>query len=86
MAQASAEKLEHTGTAEKERMASVPQRERAIGKYAGAALAKRKRNRAVCPKHQIMKGTGTQGGREPHLDEREGDQSESMGRKGWTPQ
>ena len=30
--------------------------ERAVGKYAGAALAKRKRNRAVCPKHQIMRG------------------------------
>ena len=30
--------------------------ERAVGKYAGAALAKRKRNRAVSPKHQIMRG------------------------------
>ena len=30
--------------------------ERAVGKYAGAALAKRKRNRVVCPKHQIMRG------------------------------
>ena len=27
----------------------------------------------------------SQGGREPHLGEREGDQSEGMGRKGWTP-
>ena len=40
MAQASAKKLEHTGPAEKE----------------GAALAKRKRNRAVCPEYQIMRG------------------------------
>ena len=30
--------------------------ERAVGKNAGAALAKRKRNKAVCPKHQIMRG------------------------------
>ena len=30
--------------------------ERAVGKNAGAALTKRKRNRAVCPKHQIMRG------------------------------
>ena len=28
----------------------------AVGKYAGAALNKRKKNRAVCPKHQIMRG------------------------------
>ena len=30
--------------------------ERAVGKNAGAALAKRKRNRAVCPEYQVMKG------------------------------
>ena len=29
--------------------------ERAVGKNAGAALAKRKRNRAVCPEYQIMR-------------------------------
>ena len=34
--------------------------ERALGKYAGAAFAKRKRNRAVCPKYQIVRW-------EPHL-------------------
>ena len=28
---------------------------RAVGKNAGAALAKSKRNRAICPKHQIMR-------------------------------
>ena len=54
MVQASAEKLEHTGPAEKERVASV-RRERAVGKNAGAALAKRKRNKADCPKYQIMR-------------------------------
>ena len=52
MAQASAEKLEHTGLAKKERRAT----ERAVGKNAGAALAKRKRNRAIGPEHQIMRG------------------------------
>ena len=40
MAKASVEKLEQTGPAEKERVASVPQR--AVGKNAGAAFAKRK--------------------------------------------
>ena len=52
MVQASAEKLEHTGPAEKERVAT----ERAVSKNAGAALVKRKRNRAVSPKHQIISG------------------------------
>ena len=32
--------------------------ERAVGKNAGAALAKRKRNRAVYPEYQIMRGIG----------------------------
>ena len=56
MAQALAEKLEHTGSPEKERLTSVPQRERAVGKHTRAALAKTKRNRAVCPEHQILRG------------------------------
>ena len=55
MAQASAEKLEHTGHAKK-RKSGLSATDRAVGKYAGAALAKRKRNRAVCPKYQIMRG------------------------------
>ena len=38
MAQALAEKLEHTGPVEKEKMASV----RAVGKYARAVSAKKK--------------------------------------------
>ena len=29
-------------------------RERAVGKYARAAFAKEKRNRAICPKYQIV--------------------------------
>ena len=54
MAQASKEKLEHTGPAENERVASVPQK--AVIKYARVSFAKRKRNRAVCSKHQIVRG------------------------------
>ena len=57
--------------------------EGAVGKNARAALAKRKRKRAVCPEYQIMSGE-SQGGQKPHLGESEGDQSESMERKGWT--
>ena len=30
--------------------------DRAVGKNAGAALAKRKRNRAVCSEYQVMRG------------------------------
>ena len=70
MAQASAEKLKHTGPAEKERVAT----EKAVGKYTRATLAKR--NRAVCPEYQIMRGERVKVG------EREEDQSESMKREG----
>ena len=70
MARASAEKLEHTGPAEKERVTSVPQREQL----------------ASTPEPPLPKGKGTersvqstrswgmesQGGREPHLGEKEG--------------
>ena len=52
MAQALAEKREQTGPAEKKSGLSAT--ERAVGKYAGAALAKRERNRAVCPEYQIV--------------------------------
>ena len=51
MAQDSAEKLEHTGPAEKNSFSAT---ERAVGKYARAVFAKRKRNSAFCPKHQIV--------------------------------
>ena len=54
--------------------------ERAVGKNTGAAFAKRKRNRAVCPKHQIMGGE-SQGGREPHLGERGGSEREHQEKK-----
>ena len=63
MVQASAEKLEHTGPGEKERVASVPQSEQS----------------ARTPEPPLPKGRGTElsvastrslGGREPHLGER----------------
>ena len=53
MAQASAENLDW---ACREGKSGLSATERAVGKYAGAALAKRKRNKAVCPKHQITRG------------------------------
>ena len=55
MAQASAEKLEQTGPAEMERVASVPQREQ-LASTPEPRLPKGKRNRADCPEHQIMRG------------------------------
>ena len=73
MANASAKKLEYTGPAEKERVASVSQREkeRAVGKYVGAAFSKRKRNKAVCPEYQIMRGEAVKVS-ESRITEREG--------------
>ena len=67
MAQASAEKLEHTGPANKERVTSVPQREQ---------LARRPEpplpgEQGTEPSVQSTRSWGgeTQGGREPHLSE-----------------
>ena len=54
IAQASAEKPEHTGLAEKEK-SGLGATERAVCKYARAAFARRKRNRAVSPEYQIMR-------------------------------
>ena len=45
MAQASAKKLEHTGPTQK-RKSGLSATERAVGKYAGAALAKRKKEQS----------------------------------------
>ena len=78
MAQASAEKLEQTGPAEKERVASVPQREQ-LASTPEPSMSKEK-GTAVCPEYQIMRGERVKVGQEPHLGEREEDQSESMER------
>ena len=50
MAQASAEKLEHTRPAEKKRVALVPQRKQ-LASTPDSPLAKRKSNRAVIPEY-----------------------------------
>ena len=50
MTQASAEKLEHTGPAEKGK-SGLSATERAVGKNAVAVLVKRNRNRAVRPEY-----------------------------------
>ena len=54
MVRSSAEKIEHTGPAEKERVASVPQREQ-LASTPELPLPKGKRNRAICPKLQIVR-------------------------------
>ena len=54
MAQASAEKLEHTGPAEKERVASVPQREQ-LASTPEPLCQEEKKNRAVSSEHQIVR-------------------------------
>ena len=54
MAQASAEKREPTGFAEKERVASVPQRKQ-LASTPEPPFPNGKRNRAVCPEHQIVR-------------------------------
>ena len=50
--------------------------ERAVGKNAGAALAKRKRNRAVCPEYQIMRGRKSRWARAAPWRERGGSERE----------
>ena len=83
MAQASAEKLEHTGPAEKERVASVPQREQLARTPEPPCQKEKEQSRlSRVPVHE---GGESQDGREPHLGENERDQSESMEWKGWTP-
>ena len=79
MAQVSAEKLEHTGSAEKERVASVQLREQ-LANTPKPSLPKRK---GTEPSVQSTRSWGgdSQGGREPHLGEKERDQSGSMERK-----
>ena len=80
MTQASAEKLEHTGPAEKERVASVPQREQLPSTPEPPLPLKR--NRTVVPEHQIVRGKRVKVSESRILD---GDQNESTKRKGWTP-
>ena len=70
MAQASAEKLEHTGPAEKGRVVSVLQRESSWQERRSRLCQKEKEQSRLSrvPDHE---GGESQGGREPHLGERE---------------
>ena len=74
MAQASVKKLEQTGLAEKKSGLSAT--ERAVGKYAGAALAKKKRSRAICPEYQILRGRESRWTRSTPWRERGGSERE----------
>ena len=81
MAQASAEKLEHTGPAEKERVASVPQRESSwqVRRSHPCQKEKEQSRQFKAPDCDVAE---SQGEPKPHLGEREGDQSGSIKRKG----
>ena len=68
MAQVSTEKLEHTVPAEKKR----------------SRLCQKENEQSHLSKALDHAGGESQGGREPHHGESEGDQSESMERKEWT--
>ena len=56
--------------------------ERAVGKYDGAAFAKKIRNRAVCPKHQIMRGERVKVGESRTLARKRGIRARSWSGKG----
>ena len=77
MPQASAEKLEHTRLAEKERVASVPQREQ-LARMPELPLPRGKQTESP------VQSTKSRGRRESRWA-RAGDQSGSMERKGQTP-
>ena len=84
MAQASAEKLERTGPAEKERVASSPQREQ-LENTRELPLPKGKGTEPSVRAPDREEGE-SRDERELHLGKREEDQSESMERRWWTPQ
>ena len=79
-----AEKLEHIGSAEKERVASVPQREQLASTPEPPLPKKKEQSRQF--RAPDRKGRDSLSERAPHLGERGGDQSRSMERKEWTPQ
>ena len=55
--------------------------EKAVGKNAGAALAKRKRNKAVCPKHQIMRWERVKVGESRTLARESGESERELGKE-----
>ena len=80
MAQASAEKLEHIGPAEKERVASVSQREQ-MARTPEPPLARGKGTKPLLRTPDHEEGE-SQGGREPHLGKREGIRAGAWSGKG----
>ena len=79
MAQASAEKFEHTGPIEKERVASVPQRKQlAITPSHFCQKEKKRRHLSKASDHELGK---SQDERVPYLGEIEGGLSRRMGGK-----
>ena len=83
--EASAEKFEHTGPAKKEKVASLPQRDQ-LASTPEPPLPKGKETVLSVQITTSWGGRESQGKREPYLGEKEGNQSGSMGRKGWTSQ
>ena len=80
MAQASAEKLEHTGPAKNERVVSVPQREQLARRRSRPCQKEKEQSRlSIAPDHEVGK---SQGEREPHLGEREGIRARAWSGKG----
>ena len=79
MDQTSAEKLKHTGPAENERVASVPQREQ-FANMPEPPFSKRDRNRAVNPKYLNTREERVKVGESRTLARERGDQSGSMKR------
>ena len=74
MVQASAEKLEHTGPAEKERVVSVLQREQ-LARTPQPPLTKEKGTEPSVQSTRLW-GAEIQGGQEPHLGEKGGSERE----------
>ena len=79
MVQASAEKLEHTGPAEKERVASVPQREQLQERRSRPCQKEKEQSRLSRVQDHGGKNHGEQ---EPHLGEKEGIRARAWSGKG----
>ena len=75
MARASAEKLEHTGPAEKKRAASAPESSRQVRQ---SHLCQKEKVQSRLSRVSDRKMGESQGERKLHLGEREGDQGGSM--------
>ena len=84
MAQASAEKLDILGLLRRKEWSQCHRESR--WQVFGSRLCQKVKEKCHLSRAPDHEGGESQGEREPHLGEREGDQSESIERKGWTPQ